>query len=330
MNVAIIGAGGWGTALAIQAIKNHNVKMWSQFPDEINRFKQNQENTIYLPGIKLPKEMTFTTSIEEIIDFADIYIFVVPSKYFSNTIKLFEGKIPSDKYIVSASKGLDPSTNKRMSEILENHLLTKHSITVISGPSHAEEVAKGIPTSVVAASKDESVSKYIQNNFSTKDFRIYRSNDVVGVEIGGVIKNIIAIASGIAHGLKLGDNTIAALITRGMAEMRRFGTFFGASFETFSGLSGIGDLIVTCMSKHSRNNRVGYQLGQGKKIEEIIKDMKMVAEGVDNVKIVHEISTKNKIEMPITNSVYNIIYNNVEPTDELKNLFARSLKKEIW
>lgn len=329
-NITVIGAGGWGTALAITFSEKNNVVLWTRFKDHENSLKLKHENIDYLPGVKIPENIIITSDLDYALKNSDIVVFVVPSKYFRDVAAETVKKIKSTKCIVSASKGFDPLRKERLSILLKELFHNKFPIVVLSGPSHAEEVARKVPTSVVVASEDEKAAIYAQENLSTKIFRIYRVNDVIGVELGGALKNIIAIAAGIAHGMGLGDNTLAALITRGLAEIRRFGLAYNADFNTFSGLSGVGDLIVTCLSEHSRNHRVGYMLGKGQTLHQIVDHMKMVAEGVDNVKIVVELSKMKGIEMPITQAVYNVIFNNAKPADELHALLERSLKHEIW
>lgn len=328
--ITIIGAGGWGTALAMTFSEKNEVILWTKFKEHEISLKTNKENLDYLPGIKIPDNIDITSDLKYAVKDRDIIIFVVPSKYFRSVVKEAKPFIDNVKCIVSASKGFDTEKKERLSSLLYEVFKDRYPIAVISGPSHAEEVSRKVPTSVVVASKNEEASIYLQDNLSTQYFRIYRVNDVIGVELGGALKNIIAIAAGIAHGMGLGDNTLAALITRGLAEIRRFGVAYGADFNTFSGLSGVGDLIVTCLSHHSRNHKVGYLLGKGKSIDEIISHMKMVAEGVDNVNIALELAKDKNIEMPITNAVYNVIFKKADPKKELEKLLKRSLKHEIW
>lgn len=327
MTVSIIGAGGWGTALAIQASKKTNVYLWSYLQEETEIFNKERENVYYLPGVKLPDNIVITSNIEEVIG-SEIIVFVPPSKYFRNIVRLFKKYLNKEKIICSATKGLEYPSEKRMSQILDEELDFYHKVVVLSGPSHAEEVAKDIPTSIVAASEDESRAKIIQELFSNSSFRIYTNDDVIGVEICASVKNVIAIAAGMLRGLGFGDNTMAALITRGLAEMRRLGLILGAKEKTFAGLAGIGDLIVTCISHHSRNGRVGEQLAKGKNIQEILASTKMVAEGVETVKSIVKYENDLNIEMPISHGVYDVIYNNRKPLEILQELMVRPLKNE--
>ncbi|MEJ5284296.1 MAG: NAD(P)H-dependent glycerol-3-phosphate dehydrogenase [Brevinematales bacterium] len=326
MKVSVIGAGGWGTALAIQASFKNEVCLWTYSKEELDLILKDRINTIYLPDVKIPDNVVITDDVERASD-CEIMLFVVPSKYFRDVVKKFSKNINKKHIVVSATKGIEFSTKKRMSEILVEETNSKN-IAVISGPSHAEEVARNVPTSIVAASKNEKIAKIVQDTFSTDSLRLYRHNDIVGVELAGAFKNVIAIAAGMLRGFGLGDNTMAALITRGLAEIRRLGIKMGGKLETFAGLAGIGDLIVTCMSKYSRNGRVGEMLAKGQKIEEILSSMKMVAEGVETAKSIPELEAKYCIELPISNAVYEVIYQKMPPEVCLKNLMKRPLKHE--
>ncbi|MCX7821782.1 MAG: NAD(P)-dependent glycerol-3-phosphate dehydrogenase [Brevinematales bacterium] len=326
MKVSVIGAGGWGTALAIQASLKNEVSLWVYSKEELDLILKERINTIYLPDVKIPGNIVITNDVEKVSK-CDIMLFVVPSKYFRNVVKTFSNYIKKDQILVSATKGLEFLTKKRMSEILLEETNSKN-IAVISGPSHAEEVARNVPTSIVAASKNEKIAKTVQDTFSTESLRLYRHNDMVGVELAGAFKNVIAIAAGMLRGFGLGDNTMAALITRGLAEIRRLGIKMGGKLETFAGLAGIGDLIVTCMSKYSRNGRVGEMLARGQRIEEILASMKMVAEGVETAKSIPELEARYGIELPISNAVYEVIYQNMPPEVCLRNLMKRPLKHE--
>ncbi len=326
MRISIIGAGGWGTALSIQACRKNDVTLWVYSKEELDLILKDRVNTIYLPGVKIPENILITNDVKKAIE-ADLLLFVVPSKYFRSVVKEFSPYITKNHILVSATKGLEFSTKKRMSEILKEETGSK-KVGVISGPSHAEEVAINVPTSIVAASKDDKVAKIIQEALSTENFRLYRHNDIVGVELAGAFKNIIAIAAGMLRGLGLGDNTMAALITRGLAEMRRLGIKMGGKLETFAGLAGIGDLIVTCMSKHSRNGKVGELLAKGNKIEDILSNMKMVAEGVETAKNIPELEARYKIDLPISMMVYEVIYQNLPVEVGLRNLMKRPLRHE--
>ncbi len=326
MKVSIIGAGGWGTALAIQASVKNEVCLWVYSKEEFDLIIKDRINSIYLPDIKIPENIHITNDVDKAAE-SDIMVFVVPSKYFRNIVKVFSKNIHKKQILISATKGLEFSTKKRMSQILEEETSCRN-IGVISGPSHAEEVARNVPTSVVVASKNEKVAKIVQDRLSTDSLRLYRHNDIVGVELAGAFKNVIAIAGGMLRGFGLGDNTMAALITRGLAEIRRLGIKMGGKLKTFAGLAGIGDLIVTCMSKYSRNGKVGEMLAKGQSIDEILSSMKMVAEGVETAKSIPELEARYGIELPISNAVYEVIYQKMPPDVCLRNLMKRPLKHE--
>jgi glycerol-3-phosphate dehydrogenase (NAD(P)+) len=328
MKISVIGAGGWGTALSIQASCKNDVKLWVYSKEELDVILDNQrENIYYLPGVRIPEKIKLTVDVKEATD-GEILIFAVPSKYFRNVVREFASFIKKDQILVSATKGLEFPHQKRMSEILKEEVRTKNPVVVISGPSHAEEVSRNIPTSIVSASKSEKAARIVQEALSTESFRLYRHCDVVGVELAGALKNVIAIAAGMIRGFGLGDNTMAALITRGLAEIRRVGVKLGGRIETFAGLAGIGDLIVTCMSKHSRNGKVGELLAKGETLNEIVSKMKMVAEGVETARSIPVLQSRLWIEMPISNMVYEILYQNVKPEVGLKSLMLRPLKHE--
>ena len=328
MKISVIGAGGWGTALAMQAARNHEVLLWAYSDKELEPIRKNRENTDYLPGVKIPETIGLTSSPEVAAD-AEILLFVAPSKYFRSVVKNFTPYVSKKQILVSATKGFEFPSEKRMSMILKEEIPGNSSIVVISGPSHAEEVSRGVPTTIVAASKNDRAGRIVQEAFSNDTFRLYRHSDVLGVEVAAAAKNVIAIASGMLRGLGLGDNTQAALITRGLAEIKRLGKKLGAREETFAGLAGVGDLIVTCMSRHSRNGRVGEMLAAGKSIEEIEGSMKMVAEGVETVRSLVKFETEYKIDMPISHFVYDVIYNKVSPEKGLRALMQRPLKHEF-
>ncbi len=328
-NTLIIGDGGWGTSIAtlLQKSKKAKVKIWSAFPQNAELFNQQRENTIFLPGIKIPEEIIFTASQKEAVDGIDLAIFAVPSRFLNQVLPKFQDIMPAEVEIVSLIKGFDPTTEDRISKTL-GATFTNHNIAVLSGPSHAEEVARGIPTAVVIASSDEPFAKKMQMLFSAPTFRVYTSTDICGVELGGALKNVIAIAAGISDGLGFGDNTKAALMTRGLAEIIRVGIALGAQAETFSGLSGIGDLIVTCTSKWSRNRALGERIGKGENAQEIIAGSKQVAEGATTCVVAKKIAEKLQISLPITEEVYSVIYENKKPQDAVTSLLNRDLKPE--
>lgn len=326
MRAFVIGNGGWGTALGmILAGNGHNVTVWGPFEEEINAIRSAGENTVYLPGVKLPESMLWTSDPEQAKE-AELIVLVVPSRFVRSTLETFKPHLPENALIVSATKGLDEKTHRRMSEVALDVL--GRDIAALSGPSHAEEVARGVPTAVTVAGPDFQCLEKIQAAFMGPTFRIYTSDDLIGVELGGTLKNIIAVAAGILDGMGLGDNSKAALMTRGLAEITRLGTALGAKPETFSGLSGVGDLIVTCASRHSRNRSVGERLGKGENIKDIMDGMKQVAEGIWNARAARDIAAKHGIEMPITEQVCAIVEDAKDPRQALKDLMSRDPKAE--
>ncbi len=331
--IGILGAGGWGTALSIVLNDNqHDVTLW-EFDKEIaENFKKTGENEKFLPGIKVPSEINITSDLEEAVSENEIILFVVPShvlREVAEKIRKFDLK---SKILISAVKGIENKSLYRMSEVLNEILpdISYDKIAVISGPSHAEEVSRKIPTAITIASKNSKLAIYLQKIFMNPNFRIYASDDLIGVELGGSLKNVIAIAAGICDGARLGDNTKAALLTRGIAEITRLGVTMGAQPKTFSGLAGIGDLIVTCYSAYSRNRHVGEQIGQGNKLSDVLKSMVMVAEGVKTTESVYQLSNKYNIETPIIEKVYNILFKDEEPINAVNELMTREAKIEHW
>jgi len=323
MNCLIIGNGGWGTALGmILAGNGHPVTIWGPFEEELEAIRSTGENRLYLPGVKIPGTIQWSSCPAD-IQAADAAVIVVPSRFVRATLELFKPHLPPEILLVSATKGLDEKTHKRMSQIA--HEVLGRDIAVLSGPSHAEEVARGVPTAVTVAGEK---AEEIQKLFLAKTFRVYTSDDVIGVELGGTLKNIIAVAAGILDGMGLGDNSKAALMTRGLAEITRLGVELGAKPETFSGLSGIGDLIVTCGSRHSRNRAVGERLGKGESLKEIMGGMKQVAEGIWNAKAARDLAQEHGIEMPITDEVCAIVEDDKDPRRALKDLMSRDPKAE--
>ena len=301
--------------------------MWSLVKEEIESIKKHAENVKYLPKIKLNlNEINFTTN-EEIFKKADLIIFAVASKFLRNVAKKICKNFKKDALILNLSKGLEQNTFKRLSEVLFEETNSK-KIVVLSGPSHAEEVAKFLPTTVVASCKNNELAKQVQKILNSLVFRVYVSDDIVGVEIGAALKNIIAIAVGICDGLNLGDNAKAALITRGLVEIKRFGVFMGANPKTFSGLSGLGDLVVTCTSLHSRNKKAGFLIGKGLKIKNALEEVNKTVEGYWATKAVYEFSKIKKIDMPITEQLYKILYENFNVENAIKNLMQRNVKHE--
>ena len=328
MKICVIGDGAWGTALAMNAVSNgHDTVLWGAFPDYIDEMRRTRRNDRYLPGVELPDGVTLSADREEAASGADIVVLAPPSKYFSSVVGGFKGVVPRDALVVSITKGLCEVTNRRMTD-LGAEILGLGPVVALAGPSHAEEVARDIPTAVVAACEDESRARRVQEIWSGPRFRVYTSTDPAGVEIGGAVKNVLAIAVGCSDGLGFGDNTRAALITRGLVEMKRFVLAYGGTPETLSGLAGVGDLIVTCTSVHSRNHAVGERLGRGEGIADILASMQMVAEGVWNSKVVHEIAARLGVEMPICEIVYRACYEGYDAKNAVVDMMGRGLKSE--
>lgn len=326
MNAFVIGNGGWGTALAMTLATNgNNVTVWGPFEEEIETIRSAQENSVYLPGVSLPDSLRWTSDPSAAAD-AELIVLVTPSRFVRSSLETFKPHLRADALIVSATKGLDENTHQRISQIAADVL--GRDIAALSGPSHAEEVARGVPTAVTVAGPDLPTLEKIQAAFMGPAFRVYTSDDLIGVELGGTLKNIIAVAAGILDGIGLGDNSKAALMTRGLAEIARLGTALGAKPETFSGLSGIGDLIVTCASRHSRNRSVGERLGKGESLDDIMGSMKQVAEGVWNAKAARDLAAKHGIEMPITEEVCAIVEDGKDPRQALHDLMSRDPKAE--
>lgn len=326
--IAVLGDGGWGTTLAvILSNKDFDVTIWGAFPEYLKHLEKNRINTRYLPGIRIPKNIKFNPNITETVKNADLIILSVPSQYMRQVIKQIKN-IPLEKKIfVSTTKGIENKTLKRMSEVILSEL-GKINLAILSGPTIAHETAKQIPTTAVIASKNKNTAKILQEIFMTPYFRIYTNSDVIGVELGGSLKNVIAIACGISDGLNFGTNTKAAILSRGLAEIKRLGKKMGGKNETFSGLTGLGDLVTTCISSYSRNRHVGEQIAKGKKISEVIKKSKMVAEGVPTTKSAYFLSKKMKIDMPITEQIYQVIYKNKPAKKAVYDLMTRAKKEE--
>ena len=328
MKICIVGDGGWGTANAVLlAGYGHDVTLWGAFPDYIDEMRRTRRNDRYLPGVELPDGIELTSDRAKAAKGADIVVLAPPSKYFSSVVGGFKGVVPRDALVVSITKGLCEVTNRRMTD-LGAEILGTGPIVALAGPSHAEEVARGIPTAVVAACTDAEKARRVQETWSGPRFRVYTSPDPVGVEIGGAVKNVLAIAVGCSDGMGYGDNTRAAIITRGLVEMKRFVLAYGGMPETLSGLAGIGDLIVTCTSVHSRNHGVGERLGRGERIGDILGSMQMVAEGVWNSKVVHEIAARLGVEMPICELVYSVCHCGRDVRSAAEEMMSRSLKRE--
>lgn len=325
-NIAIIGSGSWGVALATHLAKlGNNIKIWS-FDEEEKNIINNEKGCKFLPNLKLPENIYCSLDFREVIEGADFILHVTPSKFTRNVFKQYKEYV-GNKPVIVCSKGFEKESLKTLDEVILDEMPNAR-IGVLSGPSHAEEVSIAIPTVLVIASRDEEIKKEIQDTFMCKNMRIYTSNDIKGVELGGALKNIIAFCAGVAAGIGLGDNTFAALITRGLSELSRLGVALGGEKETFYGLSGLGDLIVTCLSEHSRNRRAGKLIGQGRSLEETKKEVGMVIESIDNIEVAYELSKIHNVEMPIVEMVYKVIYENLNPKEAVKKLMTRDKKSE--
>ncbi|MBR2508715.1 MAG: NAD(P)-dependent glycerol-3-phosphate dehydrogenase [Lentisphaeria bacterium] len=330
MKITVLSDGAWGTALACVLVNNgHDVTMWGPFPEYIEEMKKSRVNTKFLPGVTLDERLKFEADIAEALRDSSILLLASPSQYLRGVLdKLKTVFEPAKHLVINVAKGIEVDTWLRMSEVVAS-ILGECRYVVLSGPSHAEEVSRKVPTLVVAASKDIKNAEIVRDLFMNDYFRVYSTSDILSVELGGALKNVMAIAAGIIDGMKLGDNPKAALITRGIAEMSRLGVALGGDVQTFSGLSGVGDLIVTCCSGHSRNRHVGECLGQGQKLDRIIADMGMVvAEGVVTAKGAKHLSETANVETPIINEIYNVLYNNKSAETAIRELMTRSPKHE--
>ena len=327
--ISVLGTGGWGTALAILLHENqHHVFLWGATPDYVEFLKEKRENTKYLQGITIPSDLTITSNIEEALNGTNFIVAAIPTPHVRGILERIKNRFVSGTPIVSVIKGIENETLMRSSEILTD-VLGKQPIALLSGPSHAEEVAKKLPTTVVVASEDMELAKEIQNIFMTKRFRVYTNPDVIGVELGASLKNVIAIAAGICDGLGFGDNSKAALLTRGLSEIIRLGVAMGGQRNTFSGLTGLGDLITTCFSPYGRNRFVGEQIAKGKKLPELLKEMNQVAEGIRTTKSVCKLAKKYHVEMPITHEIYKVLFEDKDAMTAVNELMVREPKSEI-
>ena len=327
-NIGIIGAGSWGTALAWLLSNNGSrVTVWSMIEEEIQMLKEGREQKDKLPGVILPADMEFTTDLASAVEGKDMLVLAVPSPYTRSTAAKMAPYVKSGQKIINVAKGIEESTLMTLSEIIEEEI-PQAETAVLSGPSHAEEVGKGIPTTIVVGAKNRQTAEFLQNLFMSPVFRVYISSDVMGIEIGAALKNVVALAAGMADGLGYGDNTKAALITRGIAEIARLGISMGGRIETFYGLTGIGDLIVTCASMHSRNRRAGILIGKGASMEEAMKEVKMVVEGVYSAKAGYALSQKYGVSMPIVEQVNRILFEGMPASDAVKELMLRDKKVE--
>ncbi len=330
--IAVLVAGSWGTALAsVLADNGHDVYLWSRHEKQAKEINEKRENSQYLPGVRLPEHLRATSSLEEAVSGADMVVIVAPSSAMGEVTSRMSPYVGEKTVIVHASKGFEEGTMRRMTEVILGHLpATYHSqVAVLSGPSHAEEVVRKCPTTVVVAAFKRETAEFVQQLFINSYFRVYTHPDVIGVEVGGALKNIIAIGSGLSDGLGFGDNAKAALLTRGLAEITRLGTAMGADPLTFSGLSGVGDLVVTCTSRHSRNWKAGYMLAQGKSMQEVLETMGMVVEGVKTTRSAYQLAHRYGVEMPITTQLYEVLFHDKDPRTAVEELMRRDRTREI-
>ncbi|MFP3154630.1 NAD(P)H-dependent glycerol-3-phosphate dehydrogenase [Lachnospiraceae bacterium ZAX-1] len=332
--IGIIGAGSWGTALAIVLAGNdHEVTIWSIIEEEIKMLSKEREHKSKLPGIRIPQTIRLTTDLKSAMEEKDLLVLAVPSVYTRSTAKEMRSFVKDGQLIVSVAKGIEETTLKTLAEIIKDEI-PQSNIAVLSGPSHAEEVGRGLPTTCVVGAKERKTAEYIQNLFMNEVFRVYTSPDILGIELGASLKNVIALAAGMADGLGYGDNTKAALITRGIAEISRLASAMGAKQETLSGLAGIGDLIVTCASVHSRNRKAGMLIGQGKSMKEAMEEVKMIVEGVYSAKAAMSLAKKYNVPMPIIEQVNEVLFEEKPVKEAVQELMLREKKVEnddlIW
>jgi glycerol-3-phosphate dehydrogenase (NAD(P)+) len=330
--IAVIGAGSWGMAVArLLDQSGHAVTLWAYDPREYEALTRFRENPERLPGIRLADSIEVTTDLAAAATAGDLVVLAVPAQHLRSVLRHLGRSFRPATGLLNLAKGIEIGSLKRMSEvIIEETGISSDQVCTLSGPSHAEEVALDMPTTVVVAGESQEFISRVQTLCSGQFFRVYTSQDLVGVELGGALKNIIAIAAGITDGLGLGDNTKGALITRGLAEMTRLGTTLGARPETFAGLSGLGDLVATCTSRHSRNRHVGEQIGRGKKLHEVLLNMSMIAEGVETARSGHDLARHCRVDMPITAEVFRVLFENKSPVEAIGHLMGRSLKAEVW
>jgi glycerol-3-phosphate dehydrogenase (NAD(P)+) len=331
--IAVVGAGSWGTTLAnLLAKKGHEVRVWSYESDVAESINRDRANSVYLPDIPLVEPLRATPDIDEAVTDATVIVQVTPSQHVRTVMRSAHDRIPPDAIVVSASKGIETSTLETMAEVLDEVLPepVNSRLSFLSGPTFALEVAREVPTAVTVASQSPKLARRVQALFQTDYLRVYTSPDVPGVELGGALKNVIALAAGMATGLGLGYNTLAALITRGLAEITRLGVALGANPMTFAGLAGMGDLILTCTGKLSRNRSVGEQLGRGRALDDVLSEMKMVAEGVETTRATCELATRRGVEMPIADEVRAVLFEGRPPAEAVRNLMTREPKPEVW
>lgn len=335
MKLCVLGGGSWGIALSVHLHRTgHSIRLWEYDSTKSQELKQTRENKIILPGILLPADILVTSRIEAALEGVEGVVLVVPSHVARSTIQKAVSSWPKDAWVACATKGLEEKTHLRMSELLKQYIKNDSLVSVISGPSHAEEVSRKMPTTVVAASSNPALSTTVQGVFHSDYFRVYTSTDVTGVELGGALKNVIAIAAGISDGLGLGDNAKAALMTRGLHEITRLGVAMGAQPVTFAGLAGMGDLIVTCCSRHSRNRLLGEKIGKGASLEQALGEMVMVAEGIKTSHAAVDLARKAKVDVPITEEVYKVLFERKSAKEAVKSLLARAARAEqdlnVW
>lgn len=329
--ITVFGTGSFGTALAnVLAENGHSVLMWGKNENTVDEINQSHQNKRYLKDVTLIETIKATSQLEQAVNFSDIFLIALPTKAIRDVVTEINQHIKTKKTFIHVAKGIENETFKRVSEMIEDSVSKNHKngVGVLSGPSHAEEVVIKQPTTVAASSKDEHISKLIQDLFMNDYLRVYTNNDLIGVELGGALKNIIAVASGIVAGMGYGDNAKAALMTRGLAEISRLGEKLGADPMTFLGLGGIGDLIVTCTSTHSRNYTLGYKLGKGKTTEEALNEMNMVVEGIYTTNSVYHLAKSQNVDMPITNALYKVLFEDKPVKDSVKDLMGRDKKAE--
>ena len=327
-NVGVLGAGSWGTALSVLLTENgHQVTVWSIDENEVNMLNEKREHLQKLPGVKLPDSMVVTTDLEGTVKGKDFLVLAVPSPFTRSTAKKMAPFVAEGQIIVDVAKGIEEATLLTLSKQIEEEI-PQADVAVLSGPSHAEEVGRKLPTTCVIGAKTRKTAEYLQSMFISPVFRVYTSPDILGIELGGSLKNVIALAAGIADGLGYGDNTKAALITRGIAEITRLGVKMGGRIETFSGLTGIGDLIVTCASVHSRNRKAGYLMGQGMSMQEAMDEVKMVVEGVYSAKAAAKLAEKYGVSMPIVDEVNAVLFDGKSPAEAVNDLMMRESRSE--
>ncbi|MBZ2173952.1 NAD(P)H-dependent glycerol-3-phosphate dehydrogenase [Schnuerera sp. xch1] len=328
-NIGVIGGGSWGTALSILLSNNkHNVDVWIRDKVQAKQVEKTRKNDKYLSDVLIPEQIGVTDDLEKVIYNKDLLVLAVPSHAVRQTLNNCKNLIMKDQVLVNVAKGIENDTLLRVSQIIDE-ILPQNQFAVLSGPSHAEEVAKNMPTTVVSASEDKKTAKYIQDIFMSTYFRVYTNPDVIGVELGGALKNVIALGAGISDGLGYGDNTKAALMTRGIIEISRLGAKMGADMSTFAGLAGIGDLIVTCTSMHSRNRRAGILIGQGKTLDEAVELVGMVVEGIKTTMSTYNLAKKYNVKMPITKEIYQVLYEGKDVNNSVVNLMLRDKKHEL-